>query len=136
MEKTVKTVKAVGIVKWICFPLGYLMYFCTRGSFGEVAAVLLAIFATVIFWALMRNEQRNLIGHTIATQIKEAISEISNAENFIEIKKLKSGIIARVYLINAKDQVAVVHKAISAKMEKSVFKKYLWVMQLTDMPSK
>lgn len=131
-----KTVKILGLVKWLCFPLGYIMLFCTRDSFGDMIASCLSIIAAVSFFALVRNEQVRLIGQSIANDIRDAISEIANIENMVEIKRLKSGIIARVYLINARDKVNVIHRAIANKMEDCTFKKYLWIMQLTDMPGK
>ena len=133
MEKTVKT---IGLFRWLGLPLGAVMFFFTRLSFGVAVASVLAVVASVSFWLLMRSEQSRLIGQTIAKEIKEAISEAGNVESYIEIKRLKSGIIARVYLINAKDKVAVIHKAIARRMEECTFKKYLWIMQLTDMPGK
>lgn len=131
-----KTLKMIGVAKWICFPLGYTMYFFTRGSFGETAAGILGIIATVAFWALVRNEQTRLIGQSIAFEIKSAINSVGNFENFIEIKKIKKGIIARVYLINSGSGAAVIQRAITEKIEESALKKYLWIMQLTDMESK
>lgn len=131
-----KTVKIIGITRWLCFPLGLIMFFATQGSFGQIAATVLAVIATVSFWAMMRNEHTRLIGQSIAKEIKEAISETGNVESYIEIKRLKSGIIARVYLINAKEKVTIVHRAITRRLEECTFKKYLWIMQLTDMPGK
>lgn len=133
MEKTVKT---IGLLRWLGLPLGGIMYACTRVSFGDTAAAALGVLAAVSFWLLMRSEQSRLIGQTIAREIKEAISEAGNVESYIEIKRLKSGIIARVYLINAREKVTVIHKAISRRLENCTFKKYLWIMQLTDMPGK
>ena len=112
------------------------MFFCTQGSFGNIISVILAVVAAVSFWVMMRSEQTRLIGQTIAKEIKEAISETGNVESYIEIKRLKSGIIARVYLINGRDKVSAVHRAITRRLEECTFKKYLWIMQLTDMPGK
>ena len=98
--------------------------------------MILAVVAAVSFWVMMRSEQTRLIGQTIAKEIKEAISETGNVESYIEIKRLKSGIIARVYLINGRDKVSAVHRAITRRLEECTFKKYLWIMQLTDMPGK
>ena len=131
-----KTVKIIGVSKWLCFPLGFIMFFCTQGSFGNIISVILAVVAAVSFWVMMRSEQTRLIGQTIAKEIKEAIAETGNVESYIEIKRLKSGIIARVYLINGRDKVSAVHRAITRRLEECTFKKYLWIMQLTDMPGK
>ena len=103
-----KTVRAIGICRWLGLPLGGIMFFFTYGSFGI----------------------------TIASVLSIMINEAGNVESYIEIKRLKSGIIARVYLINAREKVAVVHKAIARRLERCTFKKYLWIMQLTDMPGK
>ena len=133
MEKTIKT---IGIGKWLCFPLGYVMYYFTSSSFGYVISIILSLIATVAFWFLMRREETRLIGHDIAMSIRDAINETANVENFIEIKRMKSGIIARVYLINAKESAAAIQKAIKKKIDASKMKKYLWVMQMTDIGSR
>lgn len=131
-----KTVKIIGASKWLCLPLGGIMFFCTQRSFGNIISVILAIAAAASFWMMMRSERIRLIGQTIASEIKEAISETGNVESYIEIKRLKSGIIARVYLINGRDKVSAVHRAITRRLDECTFKKYLWIMQLTDMPGK
>lgn len=133
MEKKIKIIK---FIKWICFPMGYLMYFLTADSFGDIIAVILGVAATVGFWALMRGEETRIIGQTLAVEIKEAITSAGNVESFIEIKRIKSGIIARVYLINAREKLNEIHRAITGKLEGSSCKKYLWIMQLTDMPGR
>ena len=137
MKMTIeKQVKILGIAKWIALPLGYIMYFGTEYSFGGGVAMILAIFAMLTFWVLIKSEQGRLIGETIADEIKAALSEFSNIESFVEIKKMRSGIIARIYLVNAREKAVYVHRAIARKLDNCTMKKYLWVMQLTDMPGK
>ena len=129
-----KTVKVIGLLKWLALPLGYIMYFFTGDSFGETPSLLLGFAAALAFWLLIKSEQSRLIGQTIASEIKSAISEAANVESFIEIKRLRSGIIARVYLINARDKVELVHRSISRRIEACSLKKYLLIMQMTDIP--
>ena len=131
-----KQVKVMGLAKWLCIPMGMIMYYGTVNSFGHYAACFLCLAATVGFWMLMRGEQGRIIGETIADDIKEAIKEVDGVESFIEIKRLKSGILARVYLVNAREKAIFVHKSIQRKLDDCSMKKYLWVMQLTDMPGK
>ena len=126
----------MGLAKWLCIPLGMIMYYGTVNSFGHFAACALCLAATVGFWVLMRGEQGRIIGESITKDIKEAIKEVGGVESFIEIKRLRSGILARVYLVNAKEKAIFVHRAISRKLDDCSMKKYLWVMQLTDMPGK
>lgn len=131
-----KAYKVIGILKWACFLLGAVMWYFTRDSFGSIIAICLGVAATVSFWLLMRREETRLIGQNIAMSIREAINETAQIESFIEIKKMKGGIIARVYLINAREMAATVQRAIKNKIDGSIFKKYILVMQMTDMASK
>ena len=129
-----KAVKIIGMMKWLGLPLGYIMLFATRESFGDIAGICLGTIAAVSFWILMQKEQSRIIGQTIAREIKEAISSAGNVDSFIEIKRMRGGIIARVYLINAKERAMAIHSAIARRIEQCDLKKYLWVMQMTDMP--
>lgn len=131
-----KIVNVIGKLKWLSFLPGLVMYAGTAYSFGELPAALLGGVACGTFWSLMVSERSRLIGATIADEIREAITETTEAESIIEIKRLKSGIIARVYLIGGRDKAAQVNRAVARKMEQCTFKKYLWVMQLTNMSGK
>lgn len=131
-----KKVKRLGMLKWMSFLLGFIMYSFTIHSFGYLLSSLCTVIATVSFWNIVRNEQTRLIGRKIADEIKIAISETGNVDNMIEIKRSKSGIIARVYLINAKEKAQIIHRAIANRMDGCSFKRYIWVMQLTDMPGR
>lgn len=132
-----KTVRIIGWLKWLSFFFGYIMYVFTKDSFGGIAAILLSAVAAAAFWILISREKARLIGQTIAGEIRAAISEADkNVENFIEIKRLRSGIIARIYLIGAEDKVALIHRAVARRMEECALKKYLWVLQMTDMPKR
>lgn len=126
----------MGLAKWLCAPLGSIMYFGTVNSFGHHIACVLCLLATVSFWVLMKSEQGRVIGESIAGDIREAIKEVGDVESFIEIKRGRSGILARVYLVNAKEKAIFVHRAITRKLDDCSMKKYLWVMQLTDMPGR
>lgn len=131
-----KTVNIIGSLRWASLPLGCIMYVFSRESFGEAAASFLGALFGCAFWFLIRHEKSRLIGQTIASEIRAAISEAANVESFIEIKRLRSGIIARIYLINAKDKVTLIHRSVARRMENCSLKKYLWILQMTDMPGK
>ena len=131
-----RTIKLIGGGKWVAFILGYIMYYITSRAFGSELAFLLGFAATGIFWTICRNEYIRLIGQSIATEIKEAIVLVGEIDNFVEIKRLRKGLIARVYLVNAKEKSTIFHKVIASKLDDCKYKKYLWVMQLTDMSSK
>lgn len=131
-----KKIKLYGILKWMCFIPGTVMYIFTINSFGYLLSALCTIIATVAFYNIMDREQTRRIGLSIAGEIKKAIAETGDVDNLIEIKKLKGGIIARVYLINAKERAQIIQKAITKHLSNSDFRRYLWIMQLTDMPAR
>lgn len=131
-----RLVKIIGILKWLSFIPGYIMMVCTEASFGQDVSAVLGVLATVSFWILMGRERSRIIGQTIAGEIKEAISSAANVDSYIEIKRLRSGILARVYLIDAKEKMALIHRAVTNRMENCSMRKYLWIMQMTDMPGK
>lgn len=131
---TENQVKLIGYGRWLAIPLGYIMYYGTAYSFGSDIALFLGIVAMISFWVLMRGEQSRLIGQTIADVIKAAISEFGNVESLVEVKRMRSGIIARIYLVNTREKAVLIHRAITRKLDECSMKKYLWVMQLTDMP--
>ena len=126
----------IRINRWLCIPLGLIMFYFTSESFGMIVGMLLGIAAMVSFWMLMNRELARIIGESIITEIKDAILEIGKLDSVIEIKKIRSGLIARVYLINGREKVAAVHRSIDAKLNQSRFKNYIWAMQLTDIPGR
>lgn len=128
-----KTVKIIGALKWFCFLPGLVMYACTEGSFGYTVAAVLGGIAAGSFWMLMVNEKSRIIGAEIASEIRAAITETTEAESIIEIKRMRSGIIARVYLICSKEKAVMVTRAVARRMEQCEFRQYLWVMQMTNM---
>jgi len=131
-----RQVKVIGAIRWLSIPLGAVMYLGTVNSFGQLTASVLCLLAAAVFFLLIKSEQGRIIGEFIADDIRDAIKEVDGIESFIEIKRLKSGILARVYLVNAKEKTMVVHKSIRRKLDRCSMKKYLWVMQLTDMPGR
>lgn len=133
MEKTVRKISAL---KWLALPLGGIMYLGCFPAFGEIAATIIGVCFGIGFWVLIARERGRLIGQTIAEEIKQAISETAAVESFVEIKRLRNGIIARVYLVGAKEQVNLIGQAINRRLQDCSFKKYIWALQLTDMPAK
>ena len=73
----------------------------------------------------------------IAKEIREAIHRFGQIENYIEIKKAnRTGIIARIYLINAGAKVSEINQAVKNRLESSVFKGRIWILQMTDIGSR
>lgn len=135
MKSSDKWIKVLNIGKWAAFLFGIIMYMGTRGSFGETLATFLAIIATVAFFSIARNEETRQIGKNIAEVIEDAISRVDMIQSVIEIKRIKKGLIARVYFINARDKSKLLHMAISKGLERCKYSRYIWMMQMTNMNS-
>lgn len=124
------------LIRWLGVPLGVIMYLFTFESFGDIVATILGVLSCVVFVILIDTERSRLIGDELEKDIKAAISESFNIEHYVEMKRFKHVLIARVYLVNAKDKVVMIHACINRKLEDSHFRKYLWVMQMADIPEK
>lgn len=133
MENFIVSMRAL---KWLGLPLGCIMYMLTADSFGDPAAIILGVIAGIGFSILIDTERSRLISEILVNDIKEAISESSNVEYYVEIKRIRHVLIARVYLVNAKDKVIMIHAAINRKLEDSRFRRYLWIMQMAEIPEK
>ena len=85
---------------------------------------------------IMRTEQNSLMGREIVSVIRDSISGVAQMEYMVEIKKIRSGAIARVYLINAEEYMAKVKNGISAGLERSGLSGKVYALQLTNMRSR
>lgn len=124
------------ILRWLGLPLGCIMYLLTVDSFGEAAAIILGVLAGVAFGLLIDSERSRLISEILVKDIKDAIAESFNVEHYVEIKRIRHVLIARIYLVNAKDKVVMIHASINRKLEDSRFRRYLWIMQMAEIPEK
>ena len=119
-------------VKWGGVILGWIMYWFTR-SFGYVIGIPFGVAATVVFWVLIREEETRTIGKSIAQVMDRAIRSVSEVRHMIEIKRIKPGIIARVFLIGAGPDTEKIRGTVRKELEESGLKRYIWAFQLTDM---
>ena len=124
---------ATKIGKWLGVPLGVLMYIRTVDSFGSIVAVILSLIAAVSFWLIVKGEENHIVSREIVNEIQLTISEIYKTNNFIEIKRFRHGIIARIYLINAKEKLSHIQAAVSRNIENSKFGRHILAMQMTDI---
>ncbi|MDD6042309.1 MAG: hypothetical protein PUB87_00975 [Eubacteriaceae bacterium] len=131
-----RTVKLLMLSRWLGLPLGIVMYLGTRTAFGEESAMMLGAIAAAVFVIIMRRGCTRVISEAIAGEIKEAISKVAKVESFIEMKGASRGLIARVYLVGAKEKITDINRMINSRLEDSVLRKHLWIMQLTDMDSR
>lgn len=132
-----KTLMKLSMASWLSVPLGLIMYFGTADAFGDEIAIPLGIIAATAFILILRKSSDQIISEMIAREIREAIHRFGQIENYIEIKKAnRTGIIARIYLINAGTRVAEINQAVRNRLESSIFKGRIWILQMTDIGSR
>ena len=132
-----KTLMKLSMASWLSVPLGLIMYFGTADAFGDEIAIPLGIIAATAFILILRKSSAQIISEMIAKEIREAIHRFGQIENYIEIKKAnRTGIIARIYLINAGAKVSEINQAVKNRLESSVFKGRIWILQMTDIGSR
>ena len=133
MEKRILTLR---YGKWLGILMGCIMYAVTSSVFTISVSAALAVVFGVSFWILLKREEIRQIGQNIAESIREAVQETWTGEQLIEIKRIRRGMIARVYLIGQKSRMERVQQAVSEKMSENPFRNYLWVMQMTQLKSR
>lgn len=133
MEKRILTLR---YGKWLGILMGCIMYAVTSSVFTISVSAALAVVFGVSFWILLKREEIRQIGQNIAESIREAVQETWTGEQLIEIKRIRRGMIARVYLIGQKSRMEKVQQAVSEKMSENPFRNYLWVMQMTQLKSR
>lgn len=132
-----KTLMKLSMASWLSVPLGLIMYFGTADAFGDEIAIPLGIIAATAFILILRKSSDQIISEMIAKEIREAIHRFGQIENYMEIKKAnRTGIIARIYLINAGAKVSEINQAVKNRLESSVFKGRIWILQMTDIGSR
>jgi hypothetical protein len=133
MERRILTLR---YGKWLGILLACIMFAGTAGAFPlSVSAAISAVFGAG-FWILVKREEVRQIGRDLAVSIKEAVEESWSGEHFIEIKRIRRGMIARIYLIGPRERMENVQRAVGARLQENVFRDYLWVMQMTSMKSR
>ena len=129
-------VRVIRILKWACFPLGYSMYYVTRSSFGLYIAIALSVAAIVGFWYLMRQEELRLTARDIAYEIRDVIMTRYGFEHLIEIKRMKSNVIVRIYVIRAGEKLQELKTAVMRRLTEQGYRDRIIALQVADMNSK
>lgn len=129
--------KVLRILKWACFPLGWIMYMATEGVVVEVLQVALATAAIVSFWLIVRKEESRQMEKSIAEVIQGAISAYSGAGYAVEVQRIRSGAVARVYVFGEDDRTKLLldrmKSAVSEALHQHGLEHRVWILQLTTV---
>ncbi|WP_027868568.1 hypothetical protein [Eubacterium sp. AB3007] len=132
--------KVLRILKWACFPLGWIMYMATEGVLGETLQIALATAATVSFWMIVRREETRQMEKSIADVILEAVSGNYHLGNAVEVKRIRSGAVARVYVFGDEERLNPIlegmKRIIGAELSQRGLSSRVWVLQLTAVSGK
>lgn len=128
-------IRSLKAVRWFSLLFGSAMYVFTEDAFGRVPAAFLGIFFGLWYWVICQNEKGREIRLGIAREIQRAIEEYGHIDNMVEIRRIRYGLVARIYLIDSKGKKECVQLAIRKHLEASSLKKYVWAMQLMDISS-
>lgn len=129
-------IRTISLGKWFGIIPAVLVYYGTEGLISPPAAIALGLIFGVTFWLMLKHEEIRLIGTDIAEVIKEAVTESWSGDHLIEIKRVRSGLIARIYLIGPSERLENVKNAIGEHLSGNRFRKHLWVMQMTSLKSR
>ncbi|MCQ2547574.1 MAG: hypothetical protein MJ145_01055 [Clostridia bacterium] len=131
MEKTIKTCK---LIRYLALPLSAIMFFMTCKSIGVVLASLLGMLSFVVFWIMVEKTMGRLVGDELIKELKKAIDSIGHLDSFIEVKTLSAGLLIRVYLVKAGNNIKLYNASFNNRLRNDGLGKYVWMMQVTDIP--
>ncbi len=133
MEDLTKQVKKLKYARLLAIPVGALMFFCTKNFVGNNLAIILGFVFGAVFFFILEKGRLRVVGEVLIDEIRKAIDEVRHRENIIEIKKTPVGMITRVYIINAQDDLSLYKVAIANKVRVKDLEKYLAVLQFSNI---
>lgn len=125
--------KKLDPLKWMSFPLGLIMLGSIWDIFGIFVSTIISIIAALIFYTIVVREQTRQAGLEFTEIAKDALKKTGDMQSYVEVRKNRYGIVARVYLIGAKSQVKKIYNEIVKNLENSRIKDDIIAMQVTDV---
>ena len=135
METAKKRISLMKKIRWLGLLLGFLMYGCTRQSFGEIMATVLAVIAAMSFYFICDGEGHRTMCQYVAEDLKEAVTAAGLNQCVVEIKSIHAGLITRIYLIKAGPLATRCNRAVMERINRSWYRKSIWVTQILELES-
>ncbi len=133
--KLFKTSRMLMMLSFLAYPLGGIMWFFTRKSFGPWVAIVFGVLAAVIFWNLVRAEVSRMVGREAAAETKDVLSGMDVGGHITEVKRVGSAYILRVYLLRSQESLRDVRDAITERFEDTGLSNLFFTLQLSGMDS-
>lgn len=125
----------LNILRFMAFPLGWIMYFATINGFGELIASVLCGVAAMAFWLIVSKGKDRLLYDALAAKVHEAIKEIGPLDSQIEMKTFTGGLIVRIFLLRPGERIKVYTQAIYRKLSNWDIAKKSWIVQISNVES-
>lgn len=125
----------LNIIRFGAFPLGWVMYFLTINSFGELVASILCGLAAMSFWLIISKGKERLIYEALSEKVHEAIKEVEPLDSQIEMKAFTGGMIIRIFLLKPGDKLVTYNQAIYRKLANWDIAKKSWFVQISNIES-
>jgi hypothetical protein len=130
-------VRWLSILKWGGFVLGAIMYLVVHDVVGEFWSVTMATAATVSFWMIVRKEETRQFERSIAQVIHQAIREYNGARTVVEVRRIRTGAVARVYVEGDEEVMSRLlngmKQAVSQALKRAGVSQRVWVLQMTTI---
>ncbi|MCQ2550800.1 MAG: hypothetical protein MJ146_01225 [Clostridia bacterium] len=127
--------KILSVVRFLAFPLGWIMYIATEKPFGETVAIILSVVAAVGFWLIVMRGRDRSFYDVLAENISKSVKEVGEIDHSVEMRPLAGGLVLRIYLVNPGDRIEIYNKAIYRTLSQLNITSRSWIVQIAAVPS-
>lgn len=136
MEKEKRKIKILESARWFSFVPGLIIYIATNGVFADWISIVLVLGFMFGFSAICNAEKKRIVWENIVSDMRAALDSVGQTEALFEVKKIKIGMVVRVYLIRAKHRSAICSKAIIESISDGWYRRYICATQIVDINKK
>ena len=120
-------------LKWMSIPLGLIMMGSVKDIIGIPAGLCCSIIAALVFYVMVNREQTRQAGLEFQSLVQAAKKKVGEIQSYVEVRKVRHGIIARVYIVGAKEQSSRLYGELVNGVEKSIIRDDIIAMQVADI---
>ena len=120
-------------IRWLWFIPSALMYIGTQIPFGKGPALMVSMVFGVAFYLICSRGRPMIICEEIIRDMRSTLEKLGEHEGVFEVKNFSPGLVVRVYLIMASQMVPEFNRALREKIEKSWYKKLVWMTQVVEV---
>lgn len=130
-----KEQKILNIVRFLAFPLGWLMYYFTAEPFGETVAIILSVIACTGFWVIVLKGQEKGLYDMVAYTLRSELIKVGEPDYALEMKSIGGGLILRFFFINPGEMITRYNKVIYKTLSNLNLSGKSWIVQIATVAS-